>query len=195
MESPGPTTMEPPRPTSMEFETSSPHLRVMSPFEIRRRARPRLALLLLATACAPAGAPFDDAARAAVEAAIDSATRAFEAAERARDAEAVLAHMAPEFTMLVDGVRSGYDDVVAQTRATMPTLRVFDGEWTDLAVRALGPDAGVASFRFRDFIVTAEGDTLELQGPTTLVWERRGDGWLITYADADHYPVPDDDGR
>jgi predicted enzyme related to lactoylglutathione lyase len=27
-------------------------------------------------------------------------------------------------------------------------------------------------------------------GPTTLVWERRGDDWLIVYADADHYPVP-----
>lgn len=132
---------------------------------------------------------FDETARAAVVAAVDSATRAFHAAEVARDGDAVAAHIAPDFYMYGDGVRAEYDDVVPQLRATLPSLRVFDAEWSDIEVRALGPDAAIATFRFRDSVVSADGEISLAQGPTTLVWERRGDDWLITYVDADHYPV------
>jgi len=142
----------------------------------------------LLSACAAPPAAFDDAARAAVEAAVDSATRAFEATERARDVDGMLRHLAPDFTMVTDGVRSGRDEVVAQVRSTMPTLRSFESQWTDMVVRALGPDAALSSFHFVDVVVTGEGDTLRAQGPTTLVWERRGEDWRIVYADADHYP-------
>jgi len=64
----------------------------------------------------------------------------------------------------------------------------FDAVWSDLEVRALGPDAAIATFRFRDSIVTGTGETSVLEGPTTLAWERRGEDWLIVFVDADHYP-------
>jgi ketosteroid isomerase-like protein len=149
-----------------------------------------LLMALAVTACDSKPPPFDDAARAAVEAAVGSATRAFEAAERARDAEAVLAHVAPDFSMFADGARMGYEEAAAGMRATLPTLRHFEPGWTDLRVHALSPTLAISSFTFNDSIV-ADDDMLTLAtGPTTLVWERRGEDWLIIYADADHYPVP-----
>ena len=45
--------------------------------------------LALAWACGGAGAPLTDAERQAIAASVDSATRAFEAAQRALDAERV----------------------------------------------------------------------------------------------------------
>lgn len=157
----------------------------------------RLSLIVslgVAVGCAPepaAEAPaFDAVARTAVEAAVDSATRAFRAAEAARDTERMLAHLAPDFSMLLDGARVGYDSVAAGARRTMPGMIHFDPEWTDIRVRALGPDAAVSSFLFRDSVVLAGGQVAMGRGPTTLVWERRGADWLIVHADADHYPVP-----
>ena len=71
----------------------------------------------------------------------------------------------------------------------MGTLRSFEPGFADLEVMVLGPDAAAVSFTFHDVIVTAENDTLLSQGPTTLVWVRRGADWLIRFADADHYPA------
>lgn len=156
----------------------------------------RVSLLLsasLAVGCARAepardASVFDEAAREAVAAAVDSATRAFRAAEAAHDAEATVAHLAPDFTMLLDGVRVGYDTVAASTRRALPSVVHFEPDWTDIQVRVLGPNAAVSSFLFRDSIVFEGGDVVTARGPTTLVWERRGGEWLIVYADADHYP-------
>lgn len=154
------------------------------------RPLPLIVALGLAVGCAPAETPpLDASARAAVEAAVDSATRAFRAAEAARDTERMLAHLAPDFSMLLDGARVGYDSVVAGTRRTMPAMVHFDPRWTDIRVRALGPDAAVSSFLFRDSVVLGDGEVAMGRGPTTLVWERRGADWLIVHADADHYPV------
>lgn len=159
---------------------------------LTRRLCP-IAFVALAAGCAPAepapGAPpFDEAARAAVAAAVDSATRAFRAAEAAHDAERTVAHLAPDFTMMLDGARTGYDSVTASTRRVMPAIVHFEPDWTDIRVRVLGPDAAVSSFLFRDSLVLEGGDVVTARGPTTLVWERRGSDWLIVYADADHYP-------
>lgn len=143
---------------------------------------------VLVTGCQTT-ASLSGARRQAIATSIDSATRAFEAAERARDPERVLAHLAPEFYMYVDGVRTDYDAVVAGIRSTIGTFAHFEPGFADLEVLVLGRSAGVASFTFRDSIVTETGDLLLATGPTTLVWERRGVDWLITYADADHYPV------
>lgn len=157
-----------------------------------RRPKWSPSLVLLLAACAPPEPVpepiFDAKARAAVAAQVDSATRSFHAAEVARDGEAAVAHLASDFYMYGDGVRSDYAVVAPQIRSTMGSLRAFESEWADLEVRVLGPDAAIASFLFRDSIVTQTGEVTVLRGPTTLVWERRGSDWLIVYVDADHYP-------
>ncbi len=146
-------------------------------------------LLTAAAACSSGSGTLSDADRTAIATAVDSATRAFQAAERARDPERTIAHLAPDFSMYIDGVRTSYDAVVGSIRATMGTFQHFEPRWSDLIVRVLGPNAAVVSFTFRDSIVTESGDMLRSTGPTTLVWERRGTDWLILLADADHYPV------
>ena len=148
-----------------------------------------LAWLVVATACSSAAGSLSEAERNAIEASVDSATRAFQAAERARDAERTIAHLAPDFYMYNDGVRSDYDSVVTSIRGTMGTFQHFEPQWKNLTVRALGPNAALVTFVFLDSIVMASGETIQMTGPTTLVWERRGLDWLIIFADADHYPV------
>lgn len=151
--------------------------------------RSAVALVVLVAACVGRSVPLDEPARQAVRTSVDSATRAFAAAERALDVERTIAHLAPEFFMYNDGVRMGYDSAVASIRRSLPAFASFAPVWTDLEVLVLSHEAALASFTFRDSIVMRTGDVLRLWGPTTLVWERRGRDWLITYADADHYPL------
>jgi len=153
------------------------------------RSVPGLALLASLGACNAPSGTLTDAERQAIAASVDSATRAFEAAERARDAEGIIRHLAPDFYMYVDGTRAGYDSTVAGIRRTIPTLQLFEPTFEGVEVIVLGPDAASVSFTFRDVMVTAAGDTLRAKGPTTLIWVRTGTDWHIRYADADHYPV------
>jgi len=148
-----------------------------------------LGVVAWSSACQPSGADLTSAERRVIAASVDSATRSFQAAERERDADRILGHLAPNFYMYGDGVRVGYDSTVANIRRTMPTFKVFEPEWSGIEVTVLGRNGAVVSFTFQDLIVTETGDTLQFQGPTTLVWQRHGNDWLIAYADADHYPV------
>lgn len=132
--------------------------------------------------------PALDASLSTTAVEIAEATRAFRAAQEALDGEAAAAFLAPEFYMYVDGVRLSYDEVAAGIRSTMASLRSLESDWTALEIRALGPDAGFATFRFRDTTVDAYGEMSVAAGPTTLVWARRDGAWRIVYADADHYP-------
>lgn len=154
---------------------------------------------LLASGCSPQGTSdppqgtsheaLTDAERAAVVSAVDSAVRAFRQADLDLDGQGVVDHLWPEFYMYGDGVRSGYPTVRDNILAFMAGLKSFDTEWSDVEVVPLGRDVALASFLFRDSIVTAEGALVRSQGPTTLIWQRRGAEWRLLYADADHYEV------
>lgn len=126
---------------------------------------------------------------AAIIAEVEAATWAFHAADTARSADGVIALLWPEYTMLVDGRRVEYDDIVAGSRAFMSGIELFHTEWTDLQVTPVGPHAALASFVFRDSIVTKAGDVVRHRGPTTFLWERRNGEWRLLYGDSDHYPL------
>ncbi len=130
-----------------------------------------------------------DAERDRIAETILSRTRAFEHAERSRDAERTISFMAPDFFMYNDGIRIRYDSIAASIRRTMSAFKYFEPGFDNVEVRVLGPDAAVVAFTFRDSIVTMSDQIMRFTGPTTLVWERRDGDWLIVYADADHYPV------
>jgi len=120
---------------------------------------------------------------------VGAAVWAFHAADTAMDAEGVIGLLWPDYYMLGDGQRVGYEDAVLGSREFMASLKLFATEWTDLRITPLGPDAAVASFQFRDSIITKSGELSRAQGPTTFVWERRAGEWRLVYADADHYPI------
>ena len=147
-----------------------------------------LAMLVVACSEPEADAPIVD--RSAVIRSVDSATASFAAAERARDAERALAHLAPEFYMYVDGVRAGYDSVAAQIRRTLPSLSSFETDWSAVEVTPLGNDHALVTLRFHDVITDSAGGVFRARGPTTFIWARQADGWRIIFADADHYPDP-----
>ena len=120
---------------------------------------------------------------------VEAAVWAFHAADTAMDAAGVIGLLWPDYYMLGDGQRVGFEDVVLGSRELMASLELFATEWTDLRITPLGPDAAVASFQFRDSIITKSGELIRAQGPTTFVWERRAGEWRLVYADADHYPI------
>ena len=113
----------------------------------------------------------------------------FEEAERSRDPERLIAYLAFDFYMYTDGIRTSYDSVTASMRRTLGTMQHFEPGFAEVEVRVLGRDAALVSLTFRDSIITASGDLLQFQGPTTLIWERLEGQWRLVYADADHYPV------
>jgi Domain of unknown function (DUF4440) len=148
-----------------------------------------LALVLALGGCADTPNPQEDVDLSRVTAEVTAAMWAFHAADTARDAEAVVGLLWPEYSMLVDGTRLGYAEIVEGTRKFMAELEVFHTRWTDLNVIPLHESAAVASFQFRDSIITAAGDTIRSRGPTTLIWARRAGEWRLLFGDADHYSI------
>lgn len=146
-------------------------------------------LLTLAACQTAAEAPLTAAERHTITQVIDSLMGAFEEAERAQDAERLIAFLAGDFYMYVDGARSGYDSVAASMQRNLGTMQHFEPGFANVEVRVLARDAALVSLTFRDSIITASGDLLQSQGPTTLIWQQREGQWRIVYADADHYPV------
>ena len=151
---------------------------------IRRRALLLVGLLL--SGCAR---EMSDAERQAVAASVDSAVGAFEAAQRARDAEAAIALMAPGFFMYTDGTRQERDSVAANIRRSFASVQHLEPGFADIEVFPLSRTSGLSSFRFRDSLVTAEGASMRFAGATTLLWELREGKWQMRYGHADHRQV------
>lgn len=147
--------------------------------------------LLVASGCesSPGEPADDDPDHSQVVDEVEAAVWAFHAADTARDAEGVVSLLWPDYSMLADGNRLTYSEVVAGSREFMGSLALFHTEWDDLQVTPLSKDLALASFLFRDSIVTLSGDLIRAEGPTTFLWERREGAWRLRFADADHYPI------
>ncbi len=158
-----------------------------SPSTLSRASRAclaTLALVVVATACrGPSTAPADSD-RAAGEVLV--ALRSFESAQRTLDPDAVIAFLAPEFSMLQDGVRVDRDSTVEQIRSSLPTLRAFEPRFDDVQVVVLAPDAALTSMTFRDQATAADGTITRTSGPSTLLWRLHEGRWRIAFADSDH---------
>ena len=132
----------------------------------------------------------DDTQRKRVTAAVEDAMHSFEQAERARDAESLIAHFAaiPEFHIYSDGTRLSYDEMAAYIRKTFPTLRAIEGGFIDLNVIVLAPDAALAAGTFREATTDTSGNTTRVRGAASWLWRQINGRWLIVYGHADHYP-------
>lgn len=154
---------------------------------------------LLSVAAFEVGCTHQDQTRpglASVRDEIETRVWTFHAADTAMNAEAVIGLLWPDYEMLVDGQRIGFDEVAQGSREFMASLESFATTWTGLQITPLSRDIAISSFQFRDSIVTSSGEVLQSRGPTTLVWERRNGEWRVRFGDADHYPVtpqPDTD--
>lgn len=131
----------------------------------------------------------DSVSLTSVRADVEAVVWAFHAADTAMDAESVVRLLWPDYEMLVDGQRLSFEEVAQGSREFMSSLRSFHTVWSDLEILPLSPDLAIASFVFRDSIVTADGRVIQSRGPTTLLWERRNGEWRMRFGDADHYPI------
>lgn len=131
----------------------------------------------------------DSASLASVRTEVEDVVWTFHAADTAMNAESVVGLLWPDYEMLVDGQRLSFEEVAQGSREFMSGLRSFHTVWSDLEILPLSPDLAIASFIFRDSIVTADGQVIQSRGPTTLLWERRNGEWRMRFGDADHYPI------
>jgi ketosteroid isomerase-like protein len=126
---------------------------------------------------------------------VTAAMRSFEAAERARDAEGLIAHFAPvpDFHVYNDGQRVSYDVMTAGLRQAFAALRSIEGGFADIHVIVLAADAALATATFREAVTDAEGKTTRVRGAASWLWRKLGARWQIVCGQADHYP--DDESR
>ena len=92
----------------------------------------------------------DSTEREAIIAAVTARVRSFEAAERARGAEQLIAHYAtvPEFHFYHDGRRATYDIMAGGVRKALPAVRSLDVTYADVEVSPLGPEYALVSASF-----------------------------------------------
>lgn len=115
----------------------------------------------------------------------------FHEADTSKNAEAFVNLLWPDFSLMADGKRLSYKEVTSGSIGFFSSLDVFHSVWTDVEIVPLAPNAAVASFTFQDSLVAKSGEITQARGPTTFVWQKRGNEWRLIFADADHYDVID----
>jgi ketosteroid isomerase-like protein len=126
--------------------------------------------------------------RKAIIAAVTARVRSFEAAERARDAEQLIAHYAsvPELHFYHDGRRASYDVMVAGVRKALPAVRSLDVTYADVEVSGLGPEHALVSATFHREIGLDSGATIQQRGGVSWLWRKIDGQWLIVHGHISH---------
>lgn len=126
-----------------------------------------------------------------VQESVERGMASFEAAERALDAPALLAHFsaAGDFYMHNDGIRLTREAIVAGLTQAFPTLRSLEGGFSDLHIHVLGADAALATALFEETITAADGSVVRQRGAATWLWRERDGEWKIVYGHVDHSAV------
>jgi len=133
----------------------------------------------------------NESERRAIVESIRGAMRSFEDAERALDAERLIAHFAdvPDFHLHNDGACLSYEAMAAAVRASFPTLRSMEGGFSDIRILVLAADAALASARFQEAITDGTGSVTRQQGIASWLWRKLNGEWRIVYGHVGHYAV------
>jgi ketosteroid isomerase-like protein len=148
-----------------------------------------VALLLLVGRPEGGAAVMENAQQEAISAAVRARVKSFEAAERARDPEQLLAHYAsaPEFHFYHDGRRANYDVMAAGVRKALPGVRSLEVVYGDLEVSVLAADCALVSATFRrDMVINSTGAAIHHEGAVSWVWRNIGGKWLIIHGHISH---------
>jgi len=126
-----------------------------------------VALLLLVGRPEGGAAVMENAQQEAISAAVNARVKSFEAAERARDPEQLLAHYAsaPGFHFYHDGRRANHDVMAAGVRKALPGVRSLEVVYGDLEVSVLAADCALVSATFRrDMVINSTGAAIHHEG-------------------------------
>ena len=127
--------------------------------------------------------------RETIDSVVAARVRSFEAAECARDAEALVAHYAsvPEFCFYHDGRRATSDAMAAGIRKALPAVRSLNVTYADVEVSAVGSENAMASATFtREIVMEGTGATVRQQGAVSWLWRKMGAQWLIVHGHISH---------
>ena len=158
-------------------------------------ARLVLGATLLALVAGAQGGPgvMDNARREAIVAAVQARMRSFEAAERARDPERLLAHNAPaaDFQIYHDGRPGTYAALQAGVRGGFSALRSLDVTYSDVQISVLSAEYALLSATFRrETVVASSGAANVSEGAVSYLWRNIDGQWLIVYGHISHPLTP-----
>lgn len=125
----------------------------------------------------------------AMIAVLTARVHSFEAAERARDSERLIAHYAsgPGFYFYHDGRRATLDVLAAVVRQALPAVRSLDVTYADVEVSALGSEYALVSATFRrQIVLESTGPTIQQQGGVSWLWRNIDGQWLIVHGHISH---------
>ena len=131
----------------------------------------------------------ESAQRDAIVAAVIARVRSFEAAERARDPERLLAHYAsaPECRFYHDGRRASYDIIAAGVRGALPGVRSLEVSYDDVEVLVISAAYALVSATFRrELVIDSTGATIQHQGGVSWLWHSIDGQWLIVHGHISH---------
>jgi ketosteroid isomerase-like protein len=131
----------------------------------------------------------ESAEREAITAAVVARVRSFEAAERARDPERLIAHYAsgPGFHFYHDGRRANYDVLAAGVRRALPGVRSLEVAYGDVEVSVLDAEYALVSATFRrDMVIDGTGANVHHEGGVSWLWRRIDGQWLIVHGHISH---------
>jgi ketosteroid isomerase-like protein len=125
--------------------------------------------------------------REAIVAAVRARMQSFEAAERSRDPERLLAHNAPELQIYHDGRPGTYVELQAGVRAGLTALRSLDVTYGDVQVSVLSAEYALLSATFRrEMVVASSGAVNVSEGAVSYLWRNIDGQWLIVYGHISH---------
>ena len=127
--------------------------------------------------------------REAIVTVVEGRVRSFEAAERARDPERLIAHLAsvPEFHFYHDGRRATYALLAGGVRSALPAVRSLEVAYTDVQVSVLSTEHALVSATFRrETVIASTGAASQSQGGVSLLWRNIDERWLIVHGHISH---------
>jgi ketosteroid isomerase-like protein len=143
----------------------------------------RFALLGLPflVACQPAATELTEEQRTAIADTVRQLADAFFEDFRALDIDGAMVPWASEFVWAENGVLGTNRDSLETTwRGLFAAIReVTSGEWGEVHITVLGPDAAVFTATFDWAGVDADGAPVGNPGVWTTVWLRTSEGWKI----------------
>lgn len=131
----------------------------------------------------------ETAQREAIMTAVGARVRSFEAAERAREPEELLAHYAsgPECRFYHDGRRANYDVIAAGVRKALPAVRSLDVVYNDVELTVLSAEHALVSATFRrDLVINSTGAAVHHEGGVSWIWRDMAGKWLIVHGHISH---------
>jgi uncharacterized protein (TIGR02246 family) len=148
-------------------------------------------LVLLAAACKGAAPTLTEQQTAAIADTVRQAADAYMRDIRALDFERVNGAYSADLVWAENGVLAvNRDSLTTAWRQVFATWRtVTRGEWKDIRVRVLGPDAAVITAGFDLAAQDTAGAPIGTRGVWTAVYVRTDAGWKIAYAHESYVSV------